>query len=993
MNNINQRMKIDRNSKWRITFLLIGFALLGITTSYAQQTLTGKITDQQGLPISGVTVAEKNTGNGVISDFDGMYEITTQQANAVLIFSYLGYITQEIPVGTKTKMDIILEENTETLSEIVLIGYGSQQKGEVTSSIATVKAEDFNPGVVRNASELIRGKVAGLNISNGSGDPSSGSSVSLRGVATLTGGTSPLVLINGIPGGFDSVAPEEIESIDVLKDASAAAIYGTRGANGVILITTKTVNRNTPTTINYNHYTAFSFFGETADFLNADEVRSLINDGTTFPYNDLGHSTNWLDEISRTALTQNHSIGLKGGSAQSNYVANISYIDQEGVFLGSNNKEFKISFDLNHYMFDDKLKININLVNGIQNTDNAFSTYAYRQALIRNPTDQVRNDDGSWTEETSRFQYQNPVSMINETTSVNENKWTRLSANTTLTLLAGWDTSLSLSTLRNNGLSGYSESKQHISNVRDGRNGYAARSTYNNKTDILEFTTKYNKTVDKHKVSALAGYSYQYSVNEGFNANNSDFPTDAFSYNNLGSGRRVIEGQRGLVGSYKNDEKLIGFFGRLSYGFDNKYNLLMSIRQEGSSKFGKNNKWGTFPSVSAGWTLSNEDFMENVAFINTLKLRAGYGVTGITPGSSYLSQTLFNYAGDFYSDGAWIQGLVPSSNPNPNLKWEKSAEFNIGIDFALANHRITGSIDVYNKQTKDLLWNYSVPSPPYLYNSIIANVGELENKGIEILLNTTPVQTEDFSWNSNFTLSHNKNKLLNLSNDLYEIEGDFVNTGGVGDPISFSTHRLEVGQAVGNIWGLKSVDITDDGDWIIETSDGTRKTLEPNLYNDENKQYLGNGTPAYNFGWANTFSYKQFELSAVLVGALDFQIINQQRMFYENPTINYNMLSSAFDNVYGKTQLGYNQTFVSYYVEDGDYVKLDNVTLAYNVDVKKLNFLSAARVYLTGTNLATITGYKGMDPEVTSGPLTPGNDNRDKYPTTRSITLGVNLTF
>lgn len=988
-------IKKDSFVKRKLFTLLFVFVTC---SSYSQQRIKGTIKDGANVPIPGVSVLEKGTKNSVVSDFDGNYEIISKTSQATLIFTFVGLETKEVVVNGKSLINVVMKDVVNDLSEVVVIGYGTQKRGDVTSAIATVKSKDFASGSVRNASELIRGKVAGLNISNGSGDPSATSSVSLRGVASLQGNTSPLVLINGVPGGFDSIAPEDIESIDVLKDASAAAIYGTRGANGVILITTKTVGRDVPTTISYSHYTAVSSFGKKANFLDAGQVREL-RANNTFPTivknslsADLGYDTYWLGEISRTAFTQNHTLGFKGGNAQSNYVASVSYMDQEGVFKGSDNDELKISFDVNHYMFNDKLKVNLNLVNGIQNINAAFNPRVYRQALIRNPTDRVKKDDGTW-QERSIFQYENPLALIEETESLNQNKWMRLSANTTLTLLPGWDTSLNLSTLRNMGLNGYAESKQHISNTRDNRNGYASRSTYNNKTDLLEFTTKYSEKFEKHRVSALAGYSYQYIVNEGFNANNSDFPTDAFSYNNLGAGRKVIEGQRGLVGSYKNDEKLLGFFGRVSYGYDNKYNILMSLRQEGSSKFGKNNKWGTFPSVSAGWTISNESFMKNLSFINNLKLRTGFGVTGITPGASYLSQTLYNYAGDIYSDGKWIQGLVPASNPNPDLKWEKSSEFNIGLDFSFVNNRVNGSVDVYNKQTKDLLWDYSVPTPPNLYGSTLANVGKLENKGIEVLLNVNPIKTSNFTWDSNMTFAYNKNKLLSLSNDLYEIDGDYINTGGVGDPISMDTHRLEVGQSIGNFWGLKSVDITDGGTWIIETKDGTRKTLEPNLYTDENKQYLGNGRPNYNAGWTNTFRYKKFDLSVALIGAFDFQIINQQRMFYEVPKAVYNKLDSAYDLVYGKSLLTYDQTFVSYYIEKGDYIKLDNVTLAYNIDVKKLKFINSARIYASGSNIATITGYKGLDPEVTSGAITPGNDDRDKYPTIQTFTLGINLTF
>ena len=970
------------------------FFLLTFLTSIAQTKIQGSIKDIQGVPISGVSIVEKNTSNnGVLSDFDGNFQMTLQKPNSKLVISYVGFASQEVTVSGN-KVDVVLIENTEQLADVVVVGYGTQKKSRVTSAIASIKEKDFTRGAIRDASDLIKGKVAGLTISNGSGDPSAAPNISLRGVSSLKGGSAPLVLINGVPGGIDTVSPNEIASIEVLKDASAAAIYGTRGANGVILITTKTVNKEIQPTMTYSAFTTVSNFAKKADFLDAAGLRSLLAQGTKMPFTDEGATTNWLDEISRSSFAQNHNLDLKGGTAKTNYVVNLNYVDQTGVFNGTFNKEYRFSFDVNHTMFNDKLKINLNLLNGTQKMGISPGTagYAYRQAMIRNPTAPVYKPDGTYAE-TNRFQYYNPVAILNETKQDRQSTWQRFTANITLDLLPGWDVSALLAKNKNTGLDGYSETKKHYSNTINGRNGVASRSTGQTDRDYVELTSKYNKKLDKHEFTLLGGYSYQYTMNEGFSASNFDFPTDAFSYNNLGAGNALSDGKASM-GSYKNDDKLIGFFGRVNYNFNNKYDLLVSIRREGSSKFGKNHKWGNFPAASAGWSINKESFLSNVSAINNLKLRAGYGVTGVIPGESYLSQTLYNYDGYFFNDGKWVKGLVPASNPNPDLRWEKTAEGNVGVDFGFFNNRISGSFDVYSKKTSDMLWDYAVPTPPYLYSSITANVGKMENKGFEILLNTIPVKTENFMWNSSMTFSHNKNKLTSLSNDLYSIDRNFINTGDTGDPISFTTHRLEVGQSIGNYWGLKSVDITTDGKWIIETADGTRKTLTPDLYNDANKQYLGNGIPNYVAGWTNTFTYKKFDLSIVMTGAFDFQILNSQRMFYENPTINYNMLASAFDKVYDKAVLNYNQTYVSYYLEQGDYAKLDNVTLTYNFDVKPYKFITAMRVYASANNLAVITKYKGLDPEIArDNVLSQGLDNRDKYPTTRGFTLGLNLTF
>lgn len=982
---------ISLKKKKLLTILL----LFAVCTSFSQQKIKGTIKDSNNLPIPGVSILEKQTNNSTVTDLDGNYEIISKGENPTLVFSFVGFKTQEIKVGGKSTINVVLETTVSDLSEVVVVGYGTQKKSRVTSAVASIKEVNFTKGAIRDASDLIRGKVAGLTITNGSGDPSAGPAILLRGISSLKGSNTPLILINGVPGGIDTVAPNEIASIDVLKDASAAAIYGTRGANGVILITTKTVNKEMAPTLTYTTFASVSNFYNKADFLNAGEYKNLISQSVKLPYKDEGASTDWLDEISGSGYAQNHNLDVKGGTGKSNYVVNLNYIDQTGVFNGTSNKEFRFSFDVNHKMFNDKLKINLNLLNGTQKMGHSEGTagYAYRQAMIRNPTAPVYNVNGTYNEDKNRFQYYNPVAIMNETKEDRDNTWQRFTANLTLDLLPGWDASLMVAKNKNTGLNGYSETKKHYSNTLNGRNGVASRNTGATDRDFLELTSKYNKKFDAHEFTALGGYSYQYTVNQGFSASNFDFPTDAFSYNNLGAGNALSDGKAGM-GSYKNDDKLIGFFGRLNYNFDNKYDLLFSIRREGSSKFGENHQWGNFPAVSAGWSIHKESFLKDVSYVNNIKLRAGYGITGVIPNDSYMSQTLYNYNGYFFSDGKWVKGLVPASNPNPDLRWEKTAEVNIGVDFGLLNNRISGSIDFYSKKTSDMLWDYSVPTPPYLYGSITANVGKMENKGFEILLNVIPVESENFTWNSSMTFSHNKNKLTSLSNDLYAIDKNFINTGNTGDPISFSTHRLEVGQSIGNYWGLKSVDITTDGKWIIEIADGTRKTLTPALYNDDNKQYLGNGVPKYYAGWTNTFSYKKFDLSMVLTGAFDFQILNSQRMFYENPTINYNMLASAFDKVYDKAVLNYNQTYVSYYLEKGDYVKIDNITLSYNLDVKPFKFINALRLYASGNNLATFTKYKGLDPEIQRGdPLSQGMDNRDKYPTTTSLTLGLNVTF
>jgi len=1030
--NVNQKTNCFSKSLFRLaacTLLTTGIGIGQVsaspniaekTSSQAAQQATvvikGRVVDEKGEGLVGVNIKEKGTSNGTITNSDGTYALDVKGQNSVIVFSYVGYASQEIIPGNKKYLPVTLKEDSKLVDEVVVIGYGTQRKGDVTSAVSSVKSEDFTKGFIRDASDLVKGKVAGLNVSNGSGDPSSQATIMLRGISSLKGGTDPLILIDGIPGGLATVAPENIESVDVLKDASAAAIYGTRGANGVILITTKGGKRNQKPEVTFTSYVATSSFGKKADFLNASDVRSLLAQGVKLPFTDEGATTNWLDEITRTALSQNYNVSLRGGQENSNYSANISYINKDGVFNRTNDNQLKASFDLNQYFLKDLFKINFNMLKGIENTNavgssSSFNPVTYRQALIRNPTSPIKDANDNWVE-TSRFQYYNPVAMVEETDGVIKKEYTRLTSNLTVRPFNGFEGNVMLSTRSKSEMDDYYETQKNYSTSNGGKNGIASKSSSIGRTDELEITAKYNTTFGLHKFSALGGYNYNYDVNESMYAYNYNFPSDNYTYNNLQQGYALKDGKADMA-SGKDDSKLIGFFGRVSYGYNDRYNVLASVRREGSSKFGVNNKWATFPSVSLGWNINKEAFMKDISFIDNMKLRTGYGVTGVIPSDSYKSQTLYKYDqnGYFDNNGSWVKGLVPASNPNPNLKWETSKEFNVGLDFGFLKNRISGSVDVYSKKTTDLLWEYSVPTPPNLYNITLANVGSLRNQGIEIALSVIPVQNKDFEWKSNVTLSHNENKLLSLSNDLYDIKGNYINNGNAGDPISMSTHRLEVGQSIGNFWGLKSVGITYKGDkfgtdgssskpegkWVIQKPNGDEVVLNETMYNDDNKQYLGNGIPKFNMGWTNTFRYKNFDLSMVLNGAFGFKILNFQRMFYENPNINYNMLKTAHDKVYGKAVLNYPQTFVSYYIENGDYIKLDNITLGYSLDVKKIKFLKDLRVYVSGQNLLCITGYKGLDPEIANtlegGMKVAGDDSRDKFPSTRTITFGINVTF
>lgn len=969
-----------------------------VETVLQQKAISGKVVDSKGESIIGANIMEKGTSNGTITDFDGNFSLNVS-AKSVLQISYIGYKTQEIPVSQlKAGAVITLKEDTEVMDEVVVIGYGTQRKGDVTSAIASVKAEDFTVGKVGDAADLIKGKVAGLSIAKGSGDPNATSAIRLRGVISVNGSTTPLILIDGVEGDLSTVAPENIEAIDVLKDASAAAIYGTRGANGVILITTKTGKREAHTTASYSGYVSASQFGKKLDFMTAEDVRA----GKT-NFTDKGYDTDWLDAISRTGFTHNHNFNISGGTKQTTYSADFTYRKEDGVIMNTYAEDIRMRFDVSHWMLNDMLKVNLNMVkkwhkNSATNATATDQSNIYRQAIARNPTAPIYNEDGSYNEDFGVNYYYNPVGMLEERLGNYTYEETRAAGNITFEPIKGWQTNLMLATSRFGAHDKGYNTSDYYGNQLNQWTGYAYHTNSESFQNNLELTSKYDLNVGKHRMNAMVGYSYQYYKYEQNYANNYNFPTDFFQWNNLGIGQALKEGKAGM-GSSASENTLIGFFARVSYAYDNRYNLLVSVRREGSSKFGDNNKWGTFPSASLGWTISNEEFMKGITWLNNLKLRAGFGITGVIPNDPYISLTKYAYGSSYYySDGKWLPGLSVSSNPNPDLRWEKSTEFNVGLDWSVLDNRLGGSIDVYNKKTTDLLFLYTVPTPPNLFNSTLANAGSVRNQGIEVAVNAVPVRTKDFEWKTVVTVSANKNKLLSLSNDMYE-SNSFMDTGGLGEPINITTHRMEEGRALGEFYGLKSVGVSENGLFLIEKPDGeVVEFSNDQLKNDEYRQYLGSGLPKVYLGWTNNLSYKNWDLSMQLTSQLGFKILNEPRAFYENNSIAYNRLKSVEEAPYGgqyTLSSSQPQTFVSYYLEDGDFLKLTNLTIGYTFPIKKNNkYIKGVRAYLSGDNLFCITGYSGLDPELSNWyPTSAGIDARDKYPSIRSFTFGLNLTF
>ena len=969
-------------------------------TSGKKVKVRGVIKDETGEPIIGATVRVKGQSEGTVSDFDGNFTLDVTDDNTLQI-SYIGYQTQEFAVGKQHHFSIVLEEDKKILNEVVVIGYGTQKKGDITSSVGSVKSEDFTAGAINDAGQLIQGKIAGLSVTNPSGNPVGGTEISLRGNTTILGAsTNPLILIDGVPGDFNTVAPEDIESIDVLKDGSAAAIYGSRGTNGVVLITTKKSKGNNINEVQYSGYLSLSTIAKKPDFCDADDYRQQIKDGLRDAAWDLGDNTNWIDAITRTGLSHVHNISFKGGNAQTNYIFNVNYRNLQGIFKRSDKEEFQGRAEVNHSMFDDKLRFNFQLLGnqtGYTATSDggSFNTYSWRQALIHNPTEPIKNADGSWHENTGIFNYDNPVSRIYECDGEQKISQTRFSSNITLTPIKELTFNALFSYDKINQEGGYYETKKHISNVRDGMNGYASTGGSSTVTKLVELTAQFHKNFGDHTIQALAGYSYQESTYSNQYERNYNFPTDLYSWHNIGVGQALKEGL-GTEYSYWLDTNLIGFFGRLNYNYKNRYLLMASVRHEAASQLaGTNKPWGTFPSVSLGWRITEEKFMKNQKVFDDIKLRAGYGVTGSQPSQSFLGVPLLGY-GDYYLyNGQWIRALQPTQNSNDKLKWEEKHEYDIGADFSILNYRLNVSVDWYYRLIKGLLYDYSVPSPPNLYTTTRANVGEMSNNGLEIMVNAIPVQTKDFKWETTITFSTNSNKLKSLSNDLYQTSSDYFMTGWIEEPIKTESHIVRIGHKVGDIYGFKVVDVDESGKWIYLDKNGNRVNYDDFTHSFEDKQILGNGVPKWYLGFNNQFRYKNFDLAINMRGAFGFQIMNGMRMFYENRSRqDWNRLRSAYDKVFGKAVLNTlcSEEFNSYYVENGDYWKIDNITLGYSFS--KINkWIKALRLYASVNNAITITGYKGIDPEVSTSGLAPSYDNRDSYPHTRAFTFGMNVTF
>jgi iron complex outermembrane receptor protein len=999
--------------KDKLLFLLLFLLVQSFQAALAQdeRRISGNVTDTKGAPAVGVTVAVKGTKKVTATANDGAFSIAAKQGD-VLVLSSVSFVSKEVPVTGETVYNIALTEATTAMTDVVVVGYGSRSRKALTSSISTIKADELNRGAISDVGQLLQGKVAGLNISK-SGDPTRSSAIILRGASTLReGAQSPLFVIDGVVGAdLSAVAPDDIATMDVLKDAAAASIYGNRAANGVIMVTTKR-GRKGQVSLSYNGYVGMEKVSKQYDMMDAAELRSFLaaNGSGLSPDNDKGANTDWQDEIQRkTAISQNHNISIGGGTESTIYNASVNYFDQEGILKTSKLNRVVARLAVEHKALNDKLRMSLSVTNSVTTADLVpYRNTILAQSLTYLPTVPVKNPDGSYYENFNQTGYYNPISMLNN--AKERTKYNNLlgSFNTQVKLPFNFTYDINLSYQNFNSTYGayynsyYTTNYNNVRNTPEppgnpsfirleGTNGIAYRNAYQNTNKILETFLTWDKKLGEHSINAVAGYSWQESINgEGFQASSTNFPSDDVLYNNLGLGNPY--GVSGFRIDYGGDNyqqvRLISDFGRVNYDFKKKYLLQASIRRDGASIFGKNNQWGYFPSVGLAWRIIDEGFMSKQNFLGDLKLRASYGVAGNSLGIYPLtSRLIYGNVGSFYYNGINISALGALQNENPDLRWEKTATTNLGLDFALVKGRISGSLDFYNKKTTDLIYTYQVSTLQYPFGLFTANVGSMGNKGVELSLNAVPVSGRNFTWSTTFNAAHNSNKLISLSNELFKRDTVFyVQPDGQGQTGS-NLMILVAGSPIGQFFTLDYAGKTADNLSQYNSTKGG-VTTTPNITTD--RVPAGNAQPKLLLGWANTFTYKNFDLNVFFRSVLGNKIFNVTLadLYRPSTAATTNIPVEVVSESLADQAYRYSDRFI----ENGSYLRLDNFTLGYKIRTNS-KAIRNLRVYVSGNNVFTITGYKGIDPEVNMGGIAPGIDANNFYPKTRTFLLGVNVTL
>lgn len=991
MRYLNFRLESLRTLSFTIAMFLI------VCNVNAQKaTVNGVVKDAgSGEPLTGVNILEAGTTNGTITDLDGKFSIIVQ-ANAKLEIKYVGYDTQNITVGANKSLVVLLKESAISLNEVVAIGYGVQKKSDKTGAVMNVSSTEFNKGVLTDPIQALQGKASGVQITKKGGNPNDGFSVQIRGAGGLATGSSPLYVIDGVPGVDPATIPtEDIESFNVLKDASSTAIYGSRGANGVIIITTKKgTNVGNKNTVDVNSYISMDQVAKKMDLLSASQIRDFIQrNGIT--HNDMGSNTDWQDAVYRTGITQNYNIAIGGGNKDANYRISGTWSDFEGVVKGTDKQRFTVNSSVFQKLLNDKLTVDGNLAATFEENDyedfggNGPTDVLY-QAFQRSPLQPIYNSDGTYYQNTAYgFQYYNPLAIINDIQNQRSAKRIRANGSVQYEIIKGLTAKVNGAYTRDD-----SESFYFVpaSSPTSSTNGRGSRSYGNSTTKLLETFINYDKQIkDVHNISFVLGYSWQNQLNDGFNAYGTNTQSEYLKSNNLAA---LADVSYGSIGSYKNSWTIISFFGRAAYNYDQRYFATLTVRRDGSSKFGANNKWGTFPSGSLAWALKNESFMQDIDWLDILKLRVGYGMTGNTEGfSPYWSVPVIYPTGMQPSMEDGISNTVvyqTSRDANPDLKWETMHELNIGVDWGVLKNKLQGSIELYNRKTVDLIYNYSLPQPPSKTGNVMANAGVMSNKGIEANVIYSVIDTKNINYKTTITFSTNINKVDKLSSGIYQWKDkqrSYISARGM---VGQWTQYLDEGMSLGTWYLPHFVSFSSDGAFLYQTAAGgvTRDVTKAERIN------CGSAMPKANIGWSNSFTlYKNIDFSFSLRSVLGYKVYNVSAMYFSDPKLlpNFNANKQAIQ--WYEAGIDGTPTASDYWLEDGSFIRLDNVTLGYNLPNTKKYGINKLRVYLTGSNLLTITGYKGVDPELSYSGIEFGLDNFNVYPKTRNLTLGIQMNF
>ena len=978
--------------------VLLSSALLLVSTlTFAQSKVSGTVKDANGEPLVGVSVMEVGTNNGAVTDINGNYTLNVKPG-AKLKLSYIGFTPQTVKAGSNNQ--IVLQEDNTALNEVVVVGYGTMRRKDVTSSITTVKAEDLNRGVFTDPGQMLQGKVPGLVVSS-TADPNGSPTITLRGASTLrTGAMSPYYVVDGIPGvDISIVSPEDIESIDVLRDATATAIYGSKAANGVIIITTKKGSKER-TNVTYNGYVAIDNILKKYDVCSADDLRQYAKDNN-ITLKDGGANTDWQDEVLRTGISHNHNVNISGGNGSTNYMISGDLRKREGVIKMTGFDRFNVRSLVSTKTLKDHLTVSLgaNMMYGKHfGVPSGNEGASVLDAMnYYSPTNAIKNADGTWTVGSGSKNY-NPLALMEENKSETVWKRNQFVGKTALELWKGfvWSVNYSWSNYQST-YSAYNTRNSQLEGIGN-KNGQATRNTYFGREQTFETYLNYDFKVGKSKWGLMGGYSWEEKKNnDGFGLSVEGYYNDDLGWYNMSYAQTILGVQNSVQSGYLEKVRNISFYGRVNYSFDSRYMLQATIRRDGSSVFGKNNRWGTFPSVSAAWNITEEKFMQNQHIFDNLKLRAGYGISGNAMGFDvYSSYNTYGASGTFVYDGKTYRTYGATKNANPDLKWESTGMLNIGLDFAFLKGRLNGTVEVYHKKTKDLIWSYPVSTTQYIYGWMDANVGEMTNKGIEFTLNAVPVRTKNFMWSSTLNLSHNKNTVDKMQNETFHTtnltQGDPMVAGVSADGW---TQRIMEGEPIGTFYTYQYAGtVNGRSEYYVLDENGNRTGETTNNPSLKDRSITGCAQPKLNAGWNNTLTYKNWSLNAFITGVFGNDVYNSARAHYTAAQMfsdGKNVLKEFLSNPVGDASSSLPS---DRYIEKGSYVRLQTLSLSYTFRNCFNDWIQDLTLYGTANNLFTITSYKGLDPEVNMGGIDPGIDYRwSRYPHTRTFMVGVKINF